>query len=96
MDPGEIRATLANLNSLQFKLEAAAGAAVTVEMRMRLIGQLCERIRIELKKLVSAHKANKKLKKDFSNEYWNDLSRYNIPQLSEPIKLLLDNKLIKE
>ena len=32
----------------------------------------------------------------FSNEYWNDLSRYNIPQLSEPIKLLLDNKLIKE
>lgn len=32
----------------------------------------------------------------FSNEYWNDLSRYNIPQLSEPIKLLLDDKLIKE
>jgi hypothetical protein len=32
----------------------------------------------------------------FTNEYWNDLTMHNIPQLNEPIKLLLDNKLIKE
>jgi len=32
----------------------------------------------------------------FSNEYWNDLSKYNIPQLGEPIQILLNNKLIKE
>lgn len=55
------------------------------------------------KKYVSKEEYSKKKKvadqpysSVFSNEYWNDLSKYNIPQLSEPIKLLLGNKLIKE
>ena len=42
MTPGKIGAMLTNLNNIQLKLEAASGAAVAVEIRMRLIGQLCE------------------------------------------------------
>ncbi len=55
------------------------------------------------KKYVSKEEYSKKKKvpdqsysSAFSNEYWNDLSKYNIPQLNEPIKLLLENKLAKE
>ncbi len=71
MTPGEIGAMLTNLNNIQLKLEAASGVAVAVEMRMRLIGQLCEPVRDKLKELVNAYKASNKLKKTPSNNYWD-------------------------
>jgi len=71
MTPGEIGAMLTNLNNIQLKLEAASGAAVAVEMRMRLIGQLSEPVRDKLKELVNVYKASNKLKKTPSNKYWD-------------------------
>ncbi len=71
MTPGEIGAMLTNLNNIQLKLEAASGAAVAVEMRMRLIGQLCEQVRDKLKELVNTYKASNKPKQPPSNKYWD-------------------------
>lgn len=71
MTPRKINAMLKNLNDIQFKLDAALGAAVAVEMRMRLISRLCEQVRDKLKELVNTYKASNKPKKPLSNKYWD-------------------------
>jgi len=49
---GEMEPMLSNLNHIQGELDQAAGAVVAVEIRMRLIGQLCEPVREKLKEIV--------------------------------------------
>lgn len=71
MTPGEIGAMLTNLNNIQLKLEAASGGAVAVEMRMRLIGQLCEKVKNKIKEIINTYKSNNMPKKPPSNKYWD-------------------------
>ncbi len=55
MQSGEINSILIHLDSLQLKMDKAAGAALSVELRMRLLAELSQPMRSELKK----------------NKYWN-------------------------
>jgi hypothetical protein len=52
MTLGEIIAMLSTLKNIQDKLDKAAGAAVAIELRMRLIAQLCEPVRTKIIELV--------------------------------------------
>lgn len=70
MTPGEINAMLSNINSTQLSLDEAAGKAVLVETRMRLIGELSQTVQSSSKTLVTQSK-----RKGKSSDYWNcDLS----------------------
>lgn len=70
MTPGEINAMLNNVNSIQLSLDEAAGKAVMVETRMRLIGELSPSVQKTLKTLVTESK-----RKEKSSDYWDcDLS----------------------
>lgn len=44
---------ITHLNNLQLKLDEACGGAVAVELRMRLIGELCKKVRDKVKELVT-------------------------------------------
>lgn len=67
---GEINAMLNNVNSIQLSLDEAAGRAVMVETRMRLIGELSQTVQNTLKILVTKSK-----RKEKSSDYWDcDLS----------------------
>lgn len=83
MTPGEINAMLQNLNNIP-QLNEATGATVAVEVRMRLIGELDERVRDKLKEIV----ANAK-RKGKSDKYWDcDLSF-----LDDTIDVIFHDKL---
>ena len=63
-----------HLNNIQAKLDEAAGGAVAVEMRMRLIGELDWQVRAKLTELVTTEhqkrmKKNMKAEKE-SDKYW--------------------------
>ena len=62
MTSGETGAVLEQLGNIQCKLGNALGSVVAAEMRMRLIGQLSESVRITLKECV---------KKEQDKEFWN-------------------------
>lgn len=62
---GEINALLSILNNQIIKLGEATGAVVSVEIRMRLICQLCEPARVKLVELVADSQRKRK-----SNKYW--------------------------
>ncbi len=75
MTPGEISTILKNIKQVQWKFDLASGAAVAVEVRMRLIGQLCEPVRDQLKKCVVYELIERKKKnpnaKCKSYKHWN-------------------------
>lgn len=69
-----IEQLLSNIDSHQFRLDPAAGTAVAVELRMRLICELYEPMRDKLKELVTKDhsertKKNPKAKRDY-DKYW--------------------------
>ena len=82
---------LSNLNDIQFELDTAAGAALAVEIRMRLIGQLSPQIQEKLKDLVKAHVLTfKKPPKNLpSDKYWD----CNLSFLDQAIDEIFQNEL---
>lgn len=71
MRAGDIGAMISNINNIQIALSSAAGAALMVELRMRLIGEHSQTVRDKLIDIVAATTK----KKNTSNNYWNcDLS----------------------
>ncbi len=68
MRTGELSAMLINIKNLQSHIDSSSGAAVAVELRMRLIGELCEKVRDELKKIVKEEPKGKYKKSD---KYWD-------------------------
>lgn len=72
---GDIGAMISNINNISVALNSAAGAALMVELRMRLIGELSQTVRDKLIDLVANVKNNNPKKKNISDNYWNcDLS----------------------
>lgn len=69
MTSSQINPMLANINSTQCKLDTATGAVVAVEVRMRLIGELCEQVQDRFTELVATAKKNKEVRKDASDKY---------------------------
>lgn len=61
----QMLAKVSSLDNIQLKLESAAGKAVAVETRMRLIGQWSELVRNELKELVRKNRLKE------SSNYWD-------------------------
>ena len=71
MKPGEITSMLNNFGHAQLHLNEAAGYAVMVEVRMRLIGQLCEEVRNALVEVVDKYmQDNPKCKRKPKVNYW--------------------------
>lgn len=63
MNASQINTMINNIDSVQIKINSATGAAVMVELRMRLIGELCARVRERLKDSITSKKE--------PNQYWN-------------------------
>lgn len=59
------------LNNIQLKLDSCAGAAVAIEIRMRLIGEFHDPVKNKLKEIVKKYQKDKKLKDTPPYEYWN-------------------------
>lgn len=93
---GEIGAMISNINNIQVVLNSAAGAALMVELRMRLIGELSQSVRDKLIVLVDIFKKNHPKKKNVLDTYWNcDLS-YLDDAIVEVFKYQLDNVQLKK
>jgi len=72
MQEGNVQAILNAFENEMNGLERAAGAAVAVEMRMRMIGECSEDVRKKLKELVEKAKAKKtKCSSKKSVNYWD-------------------------
>ena len=84
MTESEITSMIRPFSDIQLKLNEAAGLAVMVEIRMRLIGELSKEVRNALKEVVEKYRQEthkcKKSPKDYN--YWEcDLwFLYNGPQ----------------
>lgn len=88
---GDICAMISNINNIQVALDTAAGAALMVELRMRLLGEHSQPVRDKLIDLVAVIKKNKPKKKHISDNYWNcDLSLLD-DAIVEVFKNQLDN-----
>ena len=94
MTEGNITAMLSSFNDIQLKLNEAAGQAVMVEVRMRLIGQLSKEVRSALKEVVEKHRRENpkasKSPRDFN--YWE----CNLCFLDDAIDLVSAGKLTSE
>lgn len=68
----EIEILVSCISNIEGQLEQACGAAVAVEMRMRLIGQFSQPIRERIKELIKEWKIkNPQSKNKPSDKYWN-------------------------
>ena len=88
---GEIGAMISNINNVQVALNSAAGAALMVELRMRLIGELSQPVRDKLLDLVDTFKKSNPKKKHVSDNYWNCDLAYLDDAIVEVFKNQLDN-----
>lgn len=66
----QINPILNSLYAIQSQLNKAAGTAVAIEMRMRLIGQFSSRVRDLLKDLVSIHNTEHPDYEEKTDKYW--------------------------
>ncbi len=59
-----------HLGNTLLKLSTASGAAVSVEVRMRLIGEFSEKVQKKLEELALSRKSKKELTKTPNHKYW--------------------------
>ena len=83
MTQGEIGAMIGTIQNIEDKLNQAAGVAVAVELRMRLIGELSEPVRSKLQELMRANRIKT------NQEYW----QCNLKYLEQAIFFVFSNNL---
>lgn len=66
----EVNSLLQSIANLERKVSDAAGAAILVELRMRLIAELCKPVRVKLEELIK-EKEKQSGKKIRDDKYWN-------------------------
>lgn len=93
---GEIGAMISNINNIQQSLNSAAGAALMVELRMRLIGQLSQSVREKLTEIVDSFLKKNPKKKNVLDTYWNCELAFLDDAIGEVFKDKLDEYELKK